>query len=161
MSARHALFPGSFDPITRGHVDLVRRSARLFERVTVLVAAHDSKSGLFSLEERLELVQATLADVAGVAVAASSGLLVDACREHGAQVVVRGLRGATDLEYELQMAHTNSRLAPGHETLFLAPSPELGYVSSSLVRQIARLGGDVAPFVSPPVLRALQQRFPN
>jgi pantetheine-phosphate adenylyltransferase len=159
MSAQHALFPGSFDPVTLGHVDLVERAARLFGRVTVLVASHPSKQQLFSLEERIELIGEALAGVAGVRVAATAGLLVDACAEHDADVVVRGVRGATDLEYEVQMANTNRAMRSAVDTVMLAPAPEFAFVTSTLVRQIASMGGDVSAFVPPCVLRALKARF--
>ncbi|MFT7668491.1 MAG: pantetheine-phosphate adenylyltransferase [Planctomycetota bacterium] len=159
MSATHALFPGSFDPITLGHVDLIRRAAAIFSRVTVLVASHASKQQLLSLPQRLELISAALAGIEGVQVAGTSGLLVDACKEFDASVVIRGVRGATDLEYEVQMANTNRAMRPTMDTLFLAPAPEHAHVSSTLVRQIATMGGDVSGFVPLCVSEALQAHF--
>ena len=155
----HALFPGSFDPPTLGHADLVRRALGLFGRVTVLVAAHPSKNRLFSAEERCDLLREALSGLEGVTVAQTSGLLVDACREHGTDVVVRGVRGGSDLDYEVQMANTNRSLRPAMDTVFLAPAPELAFVSSTLARQIASLGGDVSGLVPPNVVAALRRRF--
>lgn len=165
-SPRHALFPGTFDPFTLGHLDLVRRALRLFDRVTVAVAEHHAKNAIFDVTERLELARASLRDVdgrplAGAEVTALSGLLVDGCRRLGAGAVVRGVRSAADLEYERAMALTNRALAPEVETVLLLPDPAFGHVSSTLVRQIARMGGDVAPFVPAPVADALRGRFPE
>lgn len=160
MSATHALFPGTFDPVTLGHVDLVRRAAGLFDRVTVLVASHATKQPLFSVERRVELVREALGDLPGVEVATTGGLLVDALEHHGAGIVVRGVRGAADVEYELSMANTNRALRPGMDTVLLGAAPELAHISSTLVRQIASMGGDVAPFVPACVLAALRERFP-
>jgi pantetheine-phosphate adenylyltransferase len=159
MSARHALFPGTFDPITLGHVDLIERAARLFERVTVLVAEHPTKQHVFSLAERLELARASIAHVEGAAALSTRGLLIDACAELGAEAVVRGVRGGIDLEYEVQMANTNRALRPTLDTVFLAPAPRHAFISSTLVRQISSLRGDVSLFVPAPVLAALRKRF--
>lgn len=159
-SARRALFPGSFDPVTLGHLDLVRRARDLFGEVVVLVAAHASKRGLFDPEQRVALLREALEGEAGVVVAQSAGLVVDACREHDAAVVVRGVRGGSDLEYELQMANTNRHLAPELDTVFLGASPEVSFISSTLVRQIASLGGDVSGLVPACVARALAERQP-
>ena len=159
MGCDHAVFPGTFDPFTLGHLDLVRRALALFPRVTVAVARHSTEGMLFEWPDRLALIEETLAGLEGVAVAPFEGLVVDACRRLGATVIVRGLRGTGDLEYERPMALSNRAMAPGVETLFLLPSSETAHISGSLVRQIARLGGDVSPFVPGPVLRALQARF--
>jgi pantetheine-phosphate adenylyltransferase len=153
------LFPGTFDPITLGHLDLIQRSATMFESVTVLVAGHPSKQHLFGVEQRLELVRGACEGLEQVTVAATTGLLVDACREHGTNVVVRGLRGPGDLEYEVQMANTNRAMSPGMDTIFLAAAPEHGHLSSTLVRQIASMGGDVSGFVPANVLHALKDHF--
>ncbi len=164
MPAIHALFPGTFDPITLGHLDLVRRASALFERVTVLVAAHATKGHVFDLEQRVALVRGALDPVdgfAGVSVATTAGLLVDALEEYDAQAVVRGVRGAVDVEYELSMANTNRAMRPRMDTVLLAATPEFAHVSSTLVRQIASLGGDVSTFVPPNVLAALRERFPQ
>ena len=157
MSERIALVPGSFDPVTLGHEDIVRRALGVADRVVVAVAhsATQAKSGMFSVEERVEMIRECFADEPRVEADAFQGLLVDFAKRRGARLVVRGVRAVADYEYELQMARMNRALWEGAETVFLTPAPELSFVSSTLVRQIATLGGDVAPFVSPPVLRRL------
>jgi len=157
--ARHAIFPGTFDPFTFGHLDVARRAADLFGKVTVLVAAHPSKKRVLGAEERCRLIQEVLAGLEGFHVATTEGLLVDACREHGADVVVRGVRSAADLEYESRMAHANRALLPSLDTVFLAPAPALAHISSTLVRQIASMGGDVTPFVPPAIADAMHRLF--
>ncbi|MCL4160554.1 UNVERIFIED_CONTAM: hypothetical protein GTU68_063785 [Idotea baltica] len=159
MSVQHALFPGSFDPITLGNLDLIQRSLTIFGKVTVLVAAHASKTQLFTAEERMDLVRGALEGLDGVQVASTDSLLVDACREHDARVVVRGVRGGMDLEYETQMANTNRTMFPEMDTVYLGAAPDHSFVSSTLVRQIASMKGDVSAFVPPNVLRALESRF--
>lgn len=159
MPAAHVLFPGTFDPPTLGHLDLVRRAAALFARVTVAVAENAGKQALFDVEERLALLRASTAGLANVSVVRVDGLVVAACRELGAQAILRGLRSAADTDYEAQMARTNRQLAPEVDTLFLPSSAAVAHVSSTLVRQIARLGGDCTPFVPPPVAAALARRF--
>lgn len=160
MAADHAIFPGSFDPWTSGHQDVLRRALRLFSRVTVAVGEHHAKTPFLERGERTALIERALAGLDGVAVTALDGLLVDSCRALGARVVVRGLRGCADLELETAMALTNRGLDPELETVFLLPAPEHAHVSSSLVRQIARLGGDVSAMVPGPVAEVLRQRFP-
>ena len=159
--ARHALFPGTFDPFTRGHQDLVARAARLFGRVTVAVARNPEKQSLFGPEERAELARGALAGIAGVEVTLIPGLVVQACLDLGADVIVRGVRSGTDFDFEVQMARTNRGLLPSVDTVLLAPAPELAHVSSTLVRQIASLGGDPSLLVPPNVAAALRARFPN
>jgi len=159
MGARRALFPGTFDPLTLGHLDLIRRSLTLFGGVTVLVADHPAKDPLFDVEERIELVRGALEGLEPVEVLATTGLLVDACEELGTNVVVRGVRGPADLEYEVRMANTNGALRPTLETIFLSAAPRHAFLSSTLVRQIASMGGDVSGFVPPNVLAALRARF--
>jgi pantetheine-phosphate adenylyltransferase len=154
-----ALFPGSFDPVTLGHLDLVRRARAIFGQVTVLVAAHAEKRGLFSAEERCRLLREALGGLDGVEIAETRGLLVDACRQHDARVVVRGVRGGSDLEYEAQMAGTNRSMLPEMDTVFLTPAPELSFISSTLVRQIASMGGDVSQLVPANVAAALARHF--
>jgi pantetheine-phosphate adenylyltransferase len=156
---RHALFPGTFDPFTLGHLDLVERAVRLFGRATVGVARNAEKRSLFQPEERAELARAALSGIAGADVALVPGLVVRACEELGADVIVRGVRGGSDLELEIQMARTNRTLAPRIDTVLLVPSPALAHVSSTLVREIAALGGDVSPFVPKNVAEALRARF--
>ena len=157
--ARHALFPGTFDPFTFGHLDVARRAAALFGKVTVLVAAHPSKKRVLEVEERCRLIREVLPGQDGFQVVATDGLLVDACRQHGADVVVRGVRSAADLEYESRMAHANRALLPSLDTVFLAPAPSLAYISSTLVRQIASMGGDVTSFVPPSIAEAMHRLF--
>jgi pantetheine-phosphate adenylyltransferase len=154
----HAVFPGTFDPITLGHLDVVRRALRLFDRVTVGVAQHHDKRQLLTAEERLELVREVLVPFERAEARPLDGLLVEGVRALGAQVVVRGVRGASDLEYERQMALTNRAMDPELETVFVLPAPELAHVSSTLVRQIAGLGGDLTPFVPPQVAAFLAKR---
>jgi pantetheine-phosphate adenylyltransferase len=154
--ARHALFPGTFDPVTLGHLDIVRRAAQLFERVTIAVATNPSKRELLPLATRLELLREATAGVAGVDVVQIEGLTVDACRRLGATAIVRGLRNATDFEYEAQMARSNRVMAPEIETLFLASASEHVHISSTLVRQVAEMGGPLEAFVPSAVARALR-----
>lgn len=153
------LYPGTFDPITNGHQDLVRRAARLFGTVVVAVAADTFKAPLFSLEERVELARTVLADIAGARVEGFHGLTIDCARRLGITVVLRGLRAVSDFEFEFQLASMNRRLHPGLESVFLTPDEAYSFVSSSLVREVARLGGDVSPFVHPAVAEALRRRF--
>ena len=153
-----ALCPGSFDPLTRGHEDIVRRALRFCDRLVVAVGHKPSqaKRGMFTVEQRLEMIAEVFADDPRVEAAAFDGLLVDFARHRGATLVVRGLRSVIDFEYEFQMALMNRRLHPDLETVFLAPEPDRSFVSSTLIREIASLGGDVAPFVSAPVLRRIR-----
>lgn len=156
-----AVYPGTFDPITNGHQDLVKRAARLFDRVVVAVARQSSgKDAVFGLAQRESLAREVLADVGdNVEVVSFDGLLMNFARSQGASVVLRGLRAVSDFEYEFQLAGMNRKLAPEIETLFLTPAEKYTYISSSLVREIARLGGDVSEFVHPRVQRALQDKF--
>lgn len=158
LSPRHALLPGTFDPVTLGHLDLVRRASAIFERVSVGIARNARKHELFPLAERLELLREATADLPNVQVAVLDGLVVEGARALGAGVLLRGLRHAGDFEYEAQMARTNRALAPGIQTLFLVSAPEHVHISSTLVREIAELGGDLSPFVPPAVARALARR---
>ncbi|MBV9773330.1 MAG: pantetheine-phosphate adenylyltransferase [Gemmatimonadetes bacterium] len=157
-TTRVAVCPGSFDPITRGHEDIVRRSLRLADRVVVAVAHSptQAKKGMFGIEERVEMIRESFADEPRVEAAEFQGLLVDYARRIGAGVVVRGVRTVADFEYEMQMALMNRRISGGLETVFLAPDPEHSFVTGTLVRQVAQLGGDVSPFVSGPVLRRIR-----
>ena len=149
MPKRRIVYPGSFDPITRGHEDLVRRAAALFDEVVVGVAASPAKRPFFSLEERVEMARQALADIPGVTVVGFSSLLMKFLAEQGTTTVLRGLRAVSDFEYELQLAGMNRKLNPEVETLFLTPSEQYMFVSASLVREIARLGGDVSEFLHP------------
>jgi len=157
-AARVAVYPGSFDPITRGHEDLVSRSLRFADQVIVAVAVNATKQPLFSPEERVALIRETVSHAA-VEVRSFEGLLVDFARRAGATVIVRGLRAVSDFEYEFQMALMNRNLEPALETVFLVPAFDLTYLSSSLVREVARYGGDVSQLVHPAVLKALKQKF--
>jgi pantetheine-phosphate adenylyltransferase len=154
-----AIYPGSFDPITNGHTDLIQRAARLYERVIVAVAASPKKSPLFSVEERVELAEQVLAGIDNVEVRGFDTLLADYARECGAQVVLRGLRAVSDFEYEFQLAGMNRRLNPELETMFLTPAEEYTYISSSLVKEVASLGGDISGFVHTKVRAALSDRL--
>jgi pantetheine-phosphate adenylyltransferase len=156
---RIAIYPGSFDPPTRGHEDLIRRSLALADRVIVAVAANSAKQPLFSIAERVELLRAALGEEPRVSVETFDGLLADFVRTVGATMVVRGLRAVSDFEYEFQMALMNRQLHPGLETVFLVPALDLTYLSSSLVREVARHGGDVGALVHPAVAEALRRRF--
>lgn len=153
------LYPGTFDPITRGHMDLVGRAARLFDRVVVAVAASPKKNPAFSLEQRVELAREVLSQYDNVEVVGFSTLLAHFSREVGANVLLRGLRAVSDFEYEFQLANMNRQLAPEVESLFLTPSEKYSYISSTLVREIASLGGDVSKFVHPAVHEALLKRY--
>ena len=161
MSKRVGIYPGSFDPITRGHEDIVRRGRDLVERLIVAVAykATQEKRGAFSVEERVELIRESFADDPGIEVASFDGLLVDFARASGATLIIRGLRAVSDFEYEFQMALMNRQLSPGIETVFLAPDVQYSYLSASLVREIASLGGDIDDMVAPHVKRRLHQHF--
>ena len=155
---RVGVYPGSFDPITKGHEDLIHRSLAFVDKLVVAVAVNVSKQPLFTLEERVALIQQTVHDKA-IEVRSFDGLLVDFARSVGATVIVRGLRAVSDFEYEFQMALMNRTLAPQLETVFLVPAFDLTYLSSSLVREVARFGGDVAALVHPAVQQALRQKL--
>ncbi|HET8551522.1 MAG TPA: pantetheine-phosphate adenylyltransferase [Gammaproteobacteria bacterium] len=154
-----ALYPGTFDPITNGHCDLVRRALKLFDRVVIAIAANPSKAPLFDLEKRCELARLSLADVSGVEVSGFTGLTVQFAREHGIEVILRGLRAVSDFEFEFQLAAMNRHLSPEVETLFLTPSERYTFLSSSMVREVAGLKGDVSQFVHPAVEAELKKRF--
>jgi len=154
-----AVYPGTFDPLTSGHEDIVRRAAGLFSEVVVGVADNTSKKSFFNLEERVELAATVLADCPNVRVAGFSGLLMQFVREQGAGVVVRGLRAVSDFEYEFQLAGMNRKLFPEVETMFLTPAEQYMFISASLVREIASLGGDVSQFVSPLVGEKLRAKI--
>ncbi len=154
-----AVYPGTFDPITNGHTDVIERASRMFHRIVISVAANPGKAPFFSLDERVGFARAAFADHANVTVRSFDGLLVDYAREQGAGVILRGLRAVSDFEFEVQLSGMNRRLAPEIETLFISAAQEYGFVSSSLVREIASLGGDVTEFVHPEVKKALDGRF--
>ena len=156
-----ALYPGSFDPITRGHEDIVRRGLRVADKLIVAVAhtSTHAKKGLFPVAQRVEMIQDVFRDDDRIEAIPFEGLLVDFAERTGAQLVIRGLRAVSDFEYELQMAQMNQELRPELETLFLVPEVHYSFISSSLVREVAALGGDVTRFVSPNVLAALEEKF--
>ncbi|MBC7104149.1 MAG: pantetheine-phosphate adenylyltransferase [Parvibaculum sp.] len=150
--ARVGLYPGTFDPMTNGHLDVIRRSLKLVDHLVIAIGVNATKTPLISLEERFALIEAEAGPIARevgskISTASFSGLVVDAADEHGATVIIRGLRGAVDFEYETQMVGMNRVMNPHVETVFLAASPETQFISSTLVRQIASMGGDIAPFV--------------
>ncbi len=153
-----AVYPGTFDPMTLGHADLMRRAAGLFDRLILAVAAGHHKRTMFTLGERLDIAQELAAPYPNVEVVAFRGLLRDFVVEQGGRVVVRGLRAVSDFEYEFQMAGMNRQLMPEVETVFMTPSDQFQFVSGTFVREIASLGGDVSKFVAPSVLRRLQER---
>ena len=154
-----AVYPGTFDPLTSGHEDIVRRAARLFTKVIVAVADNTSKKSFFTLDERVEIAAEVLADCPNVEVVGFSGLLMKFVQEQGASVVVRGLRAVSDFEYEFQLAGMNRKLFPEVETLFLTPAEQYMFISASLVREIALLGGDVSQFVSPAIEARLREKI--
>jgi pantetheine-phosphate adenylyltransferase len=158
VSGPNAVYPGTFDPMTLGHADLMRRASQLFGRLIVAVAAGHHKKTMFSLEERLDMAKELASAYPNVEVIAFSGLLRDFVVAHGGKVVVRGLRAVSDFEYEFQMAGMNRQLMPDVETVFLTPSDQYQFVSGTFVREIAVLGGDVSKFVAPSVLARLQAR---
>jgi pantetheine-phosphate adenylyltransferase len=157
---RVAVYAGSFDPITRGHEDLIRRSLAFVDRLVVAVATNSTKQPLFSIEERIELIKGTVGDESRVEVRSFTGLLVDCAAEVGARLVIRGLRAVSDFEYEFQMALMNRHLTSGGlETVFMVPSLDTTYISSSIVREVARYGGNVRELVHPTVAEALRLKF--
>ncbi len=157
----HVVYPGSFDPLTNGHLDVIQRASRLFQKVKVAILENPNKRGqyLFSAEERLAIVREATQHLPNVEVHTFSGLLVDFVKRVGAQAIVKGLRAVSDYEYELQMAHLNRQLLPGLETLFILSATRYSFVSSTMVKEIARYGGDVSKLVPPATLRALKAKF--
>mgnify|MGYP001954456884 FL=1 len=155
---RRAVCPGSFDPVTNGHLDIIRRAAGLFDEVIVAVLVNKNKRCLFSVEERMDMLVETTADLDNVRVDSFHGLLVDYCRAHGVTAIVKGLRAVSDFDYELQMAQMNQQLS-GIDTLFMSTSPEFSFVASSLVKEVATYGGNVAHLLPPSVERRLRERL--
>ena len=156
-----AVYPGTFDPITRGHEDLVRRASTLFDEMIVAVADSRGKSPFFTVEERVAMARETLAPFDNVRVEGFSGLLMDFLHKHDAKIILRGLRAVSDFEYEFQMAGMNRNLFPDVETLFLTPAEQYMFISATMVREIASLGGDVSPFVNPIVIPRLKAKVPK
>jgi pantetheine-phosphate adenylyltransferase len=153
-----AVCPGSFDPVTNGHLDIVERASKLYDEVTIAVLVNKSKQGLFTLDERMDMVQETTARYGNVVVDSFGGLLVDFCRDRGIPVIIKGLRAVSDFDYELQMAQMNHSLA-GVETLFLSTNPLYSFLSSSLVKEVATYGGDVSGLIPQTVARRLAERL--
>ncbi|MBN2452171.1 MAG: pantetheine-phosphate adenylyltransferase [Lentisphaeria bacterium] len=158
-SLRTVLYPGTFDPVTNGHVDVVRRAVRLFDRVIVAVGSNTAKAPVFTVAERMAHLRLVCRDLPGVSVASFGGLLTDALHDFGAVAVIRGLRAVSDFEYEFQMALMNRELAAECETVFLMPSPGFSFVSSTMIREIGRLGGDIGAFVPPEICPQVRERF--
>ena len=159
MSARVCLYPGSFDPVTNGHMDVIRRAAKIFDRVVVGVLHNPDKRGLFSVDQRVEMLKKACADIPQAEVIAYGGLLADLTREKNIRVVIRGVRGTGELESETAMARINGQLDPGLETLFLPASPGCGEISASMVRQLAQFGADLKPYVPRAVLRDIRKMY--
>ena len=158
---QRAVYPGTFDPMTMGHVDLVKRASKLFDSVIIAIASSDSKKPMFSLEERIEIGNKIFADDPKVEVVGFSGLLVNFAKENDANILIRGLRVVADFEYEFQLANMNRAMSPDIESVILTPKEEYSYISSSLVKEIATMGGDVTRFVDPVTLDALNQKIKN
>jgi pantetheine-phosphate adenylyltransferase len=158
---RLAIYPGTFDPITNGHIDIIDRAAELFDRVLVAVAANSQKTPLFSADDRRAMIEETFAGRKSISVEQLDGLLVARATERGAVAIVRGLRAVSDFEFEFQMALMNRKLAPAIATVFLMPHDKYTYLNSSIIREVARLGGDVREFVPAAVARRLAERFPS
>jgi len=154
-----AIYPGTFDPITNGHTDLIERATHLFDKTIVAIAASSRKAPMFDLDERIAMAQEVLADMKGIEVVGFDNLLADFARQHGVNVILRGLRAVSDFEYEFQLAGMNRQLASEIETIFLTPAEKYTFISSSLVREVSNLGGDVSQFVHPIVDAALKQRI--
>lgn len=154
-----AVLPASFDPITCGHVDIIERASRLFDRVIIAVYAHPKKNVMFSLEDRVAMVRESMNGKNGIEVTTFEGLLVDLCREKGADVVVRGLRQVADFEYEYQQAAMNRKMLPGLEVISMFPAVNLSFISSTIIKEVAENGGDVDAMVPPPVAKRLKARF--
>ena len=156
---QRAVYPGTFDPMTMGHVDLVKRASKLFDSVIIAIASSDSKKPMFTLEERIEIGNKIFADDPKVEVVGFSGLLVNFAKENNANILIRGLRVVADFEYEFQLANMNRAMSPDIESVFLTPKEEYSYISSSLVKEIATMGGDVDRFVDPVTLEALNKKI--
>jgi pantetheine-phosphate adenylyltransferase len=156
---RHAMYPGSFDPITNGHVDVIERAAQMFNHVSVVIARNSKKTPMFDESERLAMATESLAHLGNVSVVVHEGLIVDWARQHDVHVIVRGIRAVTDFEYEFQIALMNRKLEPGLSTIFLMPHERYTYLNSSIIRELGRYGQDVSEFVPSPVSRRLSERF--
>ncbi len=158
-AGRHALFPGTFDPPTLGHIALIERAARLFDSVTVALAQHPTKRFMFSVEERRALLEACTVGVPGVRIEQLEGLTIDGCRQLGCSVIVRGVRSGTDFDYEVTLARNNRTLLPSVDTVLLVPDPGLAHITSGIVREVASMGGDASAMVPAPVAEALRVKL--
>ena len=156
-----AIYPGSFDPITNGHIDLIHRACKLFDKVIIAITQNASKTNLLSIDQRIEAIEASITSINNTQVLSFNSLLVDFVRDHNAQIIIRGLRAVSDFDYEFQLSGMNKRLNPGIETLFMTPSEEFANISSSLVREIFSLGGDISAFVPTPVTIILHNSIPK
>ena len=154
-----AIYPGSFDPVTLGHLDIIRRSAEMFDEVIIGVLNNTSKTPLFSVEERVNMLSEVVSDIPNVRVESFGGLLIDFARQNGVKTIIRGLRAVTDFEYELQMSQTNHIIAPDIDTIFLTTNLNYAYLSSSVVKEVARYGGDISKFVAPEVRRQVLEKY--
>lgn len=154
-----AIYPGSFDPVTKGHLDIIKRAAKMFESLTVSVLNNSEKCPLFSVDERVNMLRKACADIPNVEIDSFSGLTADYARKTGTDVIIRGLRAITDFEYELQMAQTNRKILPTLDTVFLTTSLEYAYLSSSIVREVASYGGDISEFVTPEVAELVYRKL--
>ncbi len=154
-----AIYPGSFDPVTKGHLDIIKRAAKMFDSLTVSVLNNKEKSPLFSVDERVNMLRKACKDIPNVVIDSFSGLTASYAEKTGTDVVIRGLRAITDFEYELQMAQTNRKILPSLDTVFLTTSLEYAYLSSSIVREVASYGGDISEFVTPEVAEAVYEKF--
>lgn len=156
---KNAIYPGSFDPVTYGHIDIIKRAAEIFDHLTVSVLNNKVKTPLFSVEERVNILRGIVSDIPNVTVESYEGLLVDYCKKNGAGVIIRGLRAITDFEYELQLAQTNRKLGENVDTIFLTTSLEYAYLSSSTVKEVASFGGDISKFVPPSVAELVYGKY--
>ena len=156
---KKAIYPGSFDPVTLGHLDIIKRSAALVDHLIVGVLNNSTKTPLFSVDERVNMLKEVTKDIPNVEILSFSGLLVDFAREHNVQAIIRGLRAVTDFEYELQMSQTNHIIAPDIDTIFLTTNLNYAYLSSSVVKEVARYGGDISKFVAPEVRRQVLEKY--
>ena len=154
-----ALYPGTFDPVTLGHIDLIERALHLFDEVTVAIATSESKTPLFSLEERIEHIETIFEGNKRIKIIGFTGLVVDLAKEEGSNILIRGLRAVSDFEYELQLANMNRAMSPDLESVFLTPKAKFSFLSSTLVREIASMGGEISSFVDPIIEEALKKRF--
>ena len=156
---KKAIYPGSFDPITKGHLDVLKTGAGIFDKVIICVSNNSAKHGFLSVEERLELIRASVADLENVEVDSFQGLTVQYAKEKGAEIILRGLRAVSDFEYEMQLSQANSALSKDIKTVFLITKPKYNFISSSTVKEIVTMGGDISKFVSPPVNEYLKSKF--